>query len=658
MKKNKALVAALAVAVALTANTAYASYGDVSSSAVYYEAIQRLNSLGIMRDTDDGKFHPDAPATREQLAQTIVTAAGHGDIAASLKGTSVFSDVEADRWSVGYINAAIQEGYLTGLADGKFHPEEPVTFAQAATVILKALGYTAEDIPGIWPYSHIEKLKALKIPEGISLDSGDSVPRWAFAVMTDKMLDTPTKDGAGATLAEAVGFTGDGIYSIYSRPEVVTSTDYWSTQKIGSISINSSLRIVRNTIDNTTEPVTNKTGEAIGMNMIKINDVVYQVSSQWTEDRYILVIDHKVTGKITGILPDKYKPQTIQIDQIDYELGQYFNTSKLGANAGAFEIGQNVTLLLGYDAKAVDVVAPSGSDNLDYAVVQSYTQEKSTQPGDYGSSTYTATLLTAGGATLTARVGDNPSAQKGRLVKYSRIDSETISIQPVAYSYSPSVHLDRDQRYLGDDYVSDSVRIFNLVSNNSGADAQVSLVKWTDLPSGELDSQKILHISKSGAFEDVTLLLLKDIFEQEYKQAIILDSTKTSTSEEKDGYAYSFLIDGQKYSFTHYSDRERYKEGDAVKVRLEEGVITQVEGTVTEPIEAGGIKAADDQRIRTDRGTYWYKEGIAIYQMDTRGNYTPVGTDSLMSKNYSKVRIYLDRPVKNGGKVAIMVIYQ
>jgi hypothetical protein len=71
--------------------------------------------------------------------------------------------VEKDGIFSGYINVAVKYGYISGMDDGKFHPKDSVSFAQACTVIVKVLGVAGIDYPlsGQWPENYIAKAKSM-----------------------------------------------------------------------------------------------------------------------------------------------------------------------------------------------------------------------------------------------------------------------------------------------------------------------------------------------------------------------------------------------------------------------------------------------------------------------------------------------------------------
>ncbi len=152
------------------------------------EAVVKLNALGIINGMEDGKYHPQNPVTREQLAKILVVTLGLGDTAVSNVETQ-FSDVDKSRWSAGYINVAVEKGLVKGYTDGTFGPSKPVSYAEALTMIARTLGYSDEDLVGEWPNNYIEKTAELNITENITFEARDIANRGSVALMIKNALE-------------------------------------------------------------------------------------------------------------------------------------------------------------------------------------------------------------------------------------------------------------------------------------------------------------------------------------------------------------------------------------------------------------------------------------------------------------------------------------
>lgn len=129
------------------------TFTDVPSTYWAYINIQHLSS----RDIIDGYqsqnginyFKPDNKVTRAQAAKMIVEALG--ETPAKATGTR-FKDVPSDFWAAGYIEKALQLGIFGGYEDGRFGPSDTLKRSQMAKVIVEGLNF---DYNGYVPASPV-----------------------------------------------------------------------------------------------------------------------------------------------------------------------------------------------------------------------------------------------------------------------------------------------------------------------------------------------------------------------------------------------------------------------------------------------------------------------------------------------------------------------
>jgi len=143
MKNLKKLFAVIVV-IAILATFAIPAFAAVPSDVEgteYETAVKRLVALGIITGRPDGSYAPDETITRAEFAAVVVRAYGYDSAAAAAKGQTRFSDVSADYWASGYINLANSLGIINGRPDGTFGPNDPVRYEEAMTMIVRALGY-------------------------------------------------------------------------------------------------------------------------------------------------------------------------------------------------------------------------------------------------------------------------------------------------------------------------------------------------------------------------------------------------------------------------------------------------------------------------------------------------------------------------------------
>ena len=103
------------------------------------QAIHDWMERGYIGGYEDNTFRPDQTITRAEFVNLV-----NKTIDADQTATIAFSDVSDSDWFAGEVALALGEGYVSGFEDGTFRPGQPVTRAQAAAFLAKALKLTGD----------------------------------------------------------------------------------------------------------------------------------------------------------------------------------------------------------------------------------------------------------------------------------------------------------------------------------------------------------------------------------------------------------------------------------------------------------------------------------------------------------------------------------
>ncbi|WP_438448904.1 pectinesterase family protein [Gorillibacterium sp. sgz5001074] len=105
--------------------------------------VDMLASKLIVNGVSDTAFAPDQSITRAEFAALLVRALGLNE------GKAVgFSDVADDDWFSGAIGAAKQAGLVNGFDDGSFRPNAGITREEMVTMIVRALKFGGQETKG------------------------------------------------------------------------------------------------------------------------------------------------------------------------------------------------------------------------------------------------------------------------------------------------------------------------------------------------------------------------------------------------------------------------------------------------------------------------------------------------------------------------------
>ena len=209
MKKIFIITSAMMLLLAFASVSFAKSFSDVKGSK-YEKAVDILSTLNIISGYEDGTYKPDKTVTRAEMAKLIIVALAKESTAESLKGETKFSDVKASSWSSGYVNCAASLGIIQGYPEGTFQPNNPVTYAEAATMLLRALNYNKE-LEGLqYPTGYMTVANSAGILNNVSANSSkDGAIRGNVATMVLNTLKGGVRKIVSQT-TKGVTTYGDG----------------------------------------------------------------------------------------------------------------------------------------------------------------------------------------------------------------------------------------------------------------------------------------------------------------------------------------------------------------------------------------------------------------------------------------------------------------
>ncbi len=134
----------LLISTILMLSVATLSFASVELTDIagtkYEESVNCLTKLEIVSGYPDQTFRPENKITRAEIAKILLTAKGE-KVDLTKVETSYFDDVTSEHWALAYINAAYENKLIEGYGDKTFKPDEEVTYAEAITMVIRMLGY-------------------------------------------------------------------------------------------------------------------------------------------------------------------------------------------------------------------------------------------------------------------------------------------------------------------------------------------------------------------------------------------------------------------------------------------------------------------------------------------------------------------------------------
>lgn len=110
-------------------------FGDVDKNSETGIAVEKLWKMGYINGYDGKTFAPNNNLTRAEFVKIVNKVFFYDAV-----GENPFVDVKETDWFYGEVLAAYNAGYISGMGDGRFCPEENVTREQICVILDNILG--------------------------------------------------------------------------------------------------------------------------------------------------------------------------------------------------------------------------------------------------------------------------------------------------------------------------------------------------------------------------------------------------------------------------------------------------------------------------------------------------------------------------------------
>jgi hypothetical protein len=153
-------------------------------------SINELALIGVLKGYPDNTFKPLKTITRAEFCTMVCYLIGKAQEAKELKlSGDVFIDLAGNNWASGFVKIAKDLNYVNGYPDKTFKPTKEITYAEAITVLVKALN-NGQAFPGEeeWYDGNLKKAKELGISNDISFSPKNKASRGEIAHMLYKSL--------------------------------------------------------------------------------------------------------------------------------------------------------------------------------------------------------------------------------------------------------------------------------------------------------------------------------------------------------------------------------------------------------------------------------------------------------------------------------------
>ena len=204
-----------------------ASYTDVTSKE-NVEAIEVLKAVGVMTGDQNGNFNPDKAVTRNEMAVVMANLLNL-DYEYYTGAKTSFTDVP--EWAAKYVAACQANGIIAGYSNTIFGGSDNVTAAQAALMMMKALGYFKYqgDFENDWQLATVKQASKIDLYDGINVGATTAMTRNEIAQLVLNTLEADMVEFNGTVGTEITTSDGTSVivgYRAQYDPYASTKGDY------------------------------------------------------------------------------------------------------------------------------------------------------------------------------------------------------------------------------------------------------------------------------------------------------------------------------------------------------------------------------------------------------------------------------------------------
>lgn len=350
-KTNKIIAMCLSLVIALSTFTvAFAGEAQDENKSVELDTVRLL---GIINGDENGNLSLEKNVTRAEFVKMALSASVYKNSVNENSNLSVFSDVASNHWAAGYIKQAVDLTWLTGYLDGTFKPNNNITMEEAATVILKMMGYQNTDLVGSFPYAQLHKFEALGLNKNINKEKGQLITRADCVTIFYNLINSKGKNGAiyGSSLEVVFDQSGNINFNSLLNKEISDARVYKTTLEDILPFTMTNISVYRD-------------GVKTEINRIEKYDVIYYCENL----RTIYAYSTKIFGNIDSYPAGNIYPESVSVAGNNYKVSTNDLSRKI-VDEYKYKIGDSVVLLLGKDGDIIDVVRASDMNVQNVGIV-------------------------------------------------------------------------------------------------------------------------------------------------------------------------------------------------------------------------------------------------------------------------------------------------
>ncbi len=132
----------------LTVEELLKMFTDLDPNGWYLDDVRYCVENGMMNGVADDKFAPNGTTTRAMIVTILYRLEGEPVIRSGMP----FDDVKESDWYAKAVSWAESQGIVTGYGDGRFGPNDPITREQLAAILYRYAQTKGQGFQGLWSF--------------------------------------------------------------------------------------------------------------------------------------------------------------------------------------------------------------------------------------------------------------------------------------------------------------------------------------------------------------------------------------------------------------------------------------------------------------------------------------------------------------------------
>lgn len=190
------------------------TFNDTPADGWYYSDVKELSARGIIKGYEDQSFKPNNQITRAEFLIMVLRASGNDNFDNNSGfldeyPQSNFKDVKPSDWFHKAVEEGTSNGLIKGYSDNSFHPNSPITRAEATALVHKMIKYKyGEEVklpirafsdqfsdvnPNDWYYEDVQRIYGYSIIDGDNNGKTFSPNRYLNRAEASKIINKALK---------------------------------------------------------------------------------------------------------------------------------------------------------------------------------------------------------------------------------------------------------------------------------------------------------------------------------------------------------------------------------------------------------------------------------------------------------------------------------